>query len=54
MMVGSNSGYMVEEGGGVFFKEAFGWSLLPDDCEPLVRMESLPGNSRVREENGFV
>ena len=40
--------------GARYFKEAFVWPLLPDDCEPLVIMEGLPGNVRVREENGFI
>ena len=40
--------------GARYFKEAFVWSLLPDDREPLVIMEGLPGTVRGREENGFI
>ena len=38
----------------LFVKEAFSWPLITERREPLVTMESLPGNGNGREENGFV
>ena len=35
--------------GGLFVREAFSWTLLSDDREPIGKMEGLPWNVRIRE-----
>ena len=40
--------------GKIFVKEAFRWSLLLEDCKPIVTIEVIHGNVRGIEENDFV